>query len=100
MSEADVTKLLASQPAPDMPQDLQAKVSDAITAEASRRRDNSRPRRTAGGSTRPVAGDSTGSDVHRHAKGSVPGLPRPRSGTPWPAFELLVPRPREARSAA
>jgi hypothetical protein len=90
LSHADVTRLLASQPAPDMPEHLATRVSEAIAAEAARRPDSSHS----------GTGSSAGADGHRPAGASVPKLPWPRSGKPWPRFELLVPHQREARSAA
>jgi hypothetical protein len=90
-SEADVTELLASQPVPAMPEHLVARVSDAIAAESARSSSSSR----SGG-----RGDRQAPGASAPTSASVPTLPQPRSGKPWPLLEMIVPRPRKARSAA
>jgi hypothetical protein len=83
-TQADVTALLSSQPAPPLPGHLAAKVSAAIAAESDGRVIRSKPRPA----------------WHAPAIQQWATLPRPRTANPLPSADLLVPVPRGAGSLA
>jgi hypothetical protein len=79
VTPADVARLLVSQDTTPMSPQLDGRITDAIAAESARRADAA-----AGGRARPLCG----------------GLPQPRSGAPFPSWDLLIPLPRDATARA
>jgi hypothetical protein len=79
LTEADVTELLAKQPASRISRRIGAKIGDAIAAESVRR---ARDQRRVPARPRPVS------------------LPRARASTPLPSRAELVPLPRDAAARA